>query len=73
MDVYILWWTSLEGNSESLKSRDGWKQNWIRIWLRMGSLGETCGIVKWIPETVSRQRSSLVVLKLIHGWMNRKM
>ena len=31
------------------------------LWLRMCSLGETCGIVKLIPESASRKRFSLVL------------
>ena len=30
-------------------------------WLRLYSLGETCGILKLIPEKTSRKRSSLAM------------
>ena len=37
------------------------------LWLRMCYIGETCGIVKWIPQSASRKRS-LLALNDVYDW-----
>ena len=55
------WWDlwHCQVNTKKRKSKEIFVGFGRCLWLRMCYLGETCGIVKWIPESASHERSSL--------------